>query len=38
MQLTKFFNKILCCQKMPNEWKKRTIVPIYKNNDDIQNY
>ena len=30
------FNKIWLTKKMPNEWRKSTIVPLYKNNGDIQ--
>ena len=33
--LTKFFNKIILTKKMPNEWKKSILVPIYKNKRDI---
>ena len=29
--LTNLFNKILKTKKMPNEWQKSTLVPIYKN-------
>ena len=31
------FQKILKTKKMPNEWQKNTLVPIYKNKGDIQN-
>jgi hypothetical protein len=34
--LTKLFNKILKTRKMPDEWRKSFIVPIYKNKGDIQ--
>ena len=30
------FNKIWLTKKMPNEWKKSTLVPLYKNKGDIQ--
>ncbi|KAM1491938.1 hypothetical protein ACFX10_023920 [Malus domestica] len=35
--LTDLFNRILKTKKMPNEWRKSTLVPIYKNMDDVQN-
>ncbi|KAI3412287.1 DNA polymerase [Psidium guajava] len=35
--LTKLFNKILQANRMPDEWRKSMIVPIYKNKGDIQN-
>ena len=35
--LTKLFNKIWRHGKMPDAWRKSTIVPIYKNKGDIQN-
>ena len=34
--LTKFFNKIILTKKMPDEWRKSILVPIYKNKGDIQ--
>jgi len=34
--LTNLFNKILMSKSMPNEWRKSTLVPIYKNKGDIQ--
>ncbi|KAJ7942848.1 Retrovirus-related Pol polyprotein LINE-1 [Quillaja saponaria] len=34
--LTNLFNKILVTKKMPNEWRKSTLIPIYKNKEDIQ--
>ncbi|QHN83560.1 LINE-1 retrotransposable element ORF2 protein [Arachis hypogaea] len=34
--LTKLFNEILRSKKMPDEWRKSTLVPIYKNKGDIQ--
>ncbi|KAM2958878.1 hypothetical protein FF1_028774 [Malus domestica] len=35
--LTDIFNRILKMKKMSNEWRKSTLVPIYKNKGDIQN-
>ena len=35
--LTKLFNEILRSKKMPDDWRKSTLVPIYKNKGDIQN-
>ena len=34
--LTNFFNKIIVTKKMPHEWRKNILVPIYKNVGDIQ--
>ena len=34
--LTDLFNRILKMKKMPNEWRKSTLVPIYKNKGDVQ--
>jgi hypothetical protein len=34
--LTNLFNKIWRTNKMPNEWRKSTLVPLYKNKGDIQ--
>ncbi|KAJ7979012.1 Retrovirus-related Pol polyprotein LINE-1 [Quillaja saponaria] len=34
--LTNLFNKILVTKKMPDEWRKSTLIPIYKNKGDIQ--
>jgi Reverse transcriptase (RNA-dependent DNA polymerase) len=34
--LTKLFNEIMRSKKMPNEWRRSTLVPIYKNKGDIQ--
>ena len=34
--LTNLFNKIWLTKKMPNEWRNSTLVPLYKNNGDIQ--
>ena len=35
--LTRLFNKILMTKKMPDEWSRSVVVPIYKNEGDIQN-
>ena len=34
--LTKLFNKIVMTRKMPDEWRRSTLVPIYKNKGDVQ--
>ena len=34
--LTNLFNKIWLTKKMPNKWRKSTLVPLYKNKGDIQ--
>ena len=34
--LMKLFNKIWQSNKMPEEWRKSTLVPLYKNKGDIQ--
>ena len=34
--LTKLFNHIFRSNKMPDEWKRSILVPIYKNKGDIQ--
>ena len=34
--LPNLFNKIWLTKKMPNEWRKSTLVPLYMNKDDIQ--
>ena len=36
--LTKMFNNIFGSNKMPEEWRKSILVPIYKNKGDIQSY
>ena len=33
--LTNLFNKIWLTKKMQNEWRKSTLVPLYKNKGDI---
>ena len=35
--LTQLFNKILTTKKMPEEWRRSILVPIFKNKGDIQN-
>ena len=34
--LTNLFNSIFRSNKMPNEWRRSTLVPIFKNKGDIQ--
>ena len=36
--LTKLFNHIFRLNKMPDEWRRSVLVPIYKNKGDIQSY
>jgi len=36
--LTNLFNKIWLTEKMSNEWRKSTLVPLYKNKSDTQNF
>ena len=36
--LTKMFNNIFRSNKMPEEWRRSILVPIYKNKGDIQSY
>jgi hypothetical protein len=38
MCLTKLFNTIFRSNKMPDEWRRSILVPIFKNNEDIQSY
>jgi len=33
---TKAFNKIWLTKKMPNEWRRSILIPLYKNKSDIQ--
>ena len=33
--LTKLFNRIWQSNKMPDEWRKSTLIPLYKNKGDI---
>ncbi|KAL5153826.1 LINE-1 retrotransposable element ORF2 protein [Glycine soja] len=35
--LTELFNEIMRSKHMPEEWRRSTLVPIYKNKGDIQN-
>ncbi|XP_042872733.1 uncharacterized protein LOC122253579 [Penaeus japonicus] len=34
--LTSLFNKILAEERMPDKWRKSTLIPIYKNKGDAQ--
>ena len=36
--LTKLFNKVLVDERIPEEWKKSVLIPIYKKKDDAQCY
>ena len=36
--LTKLFNHIFRLNKMPDEWRRSILVPIYKNKGDIQSF
>jgi len=36
MWLTKLFNEIMRTKKMPDEWRRSTLIAIYKNKEDIQ--
>jgi Reverse transcriptase (RNA-dependent DNA polymerase) len=36
--LTKLFNIIFRSNKMPDEWRRSILVPIFKNKEDIQSY
>ena len=33
--LTRLFNKILEDERMPNEWRRSVLVPIFKNKGDV---
>jgi hypothetical protein len=35
--LTKLFNIIFQSNKIPDEWRRIILVPIFKNNGDVQN-
>ncbi|MCF6774931.1 hypothetical protein L3H44_11105, partial [Corynebacterium sp. MC-12] len=35
--LTRLFNAIMKTVRMPDEWRRSTMVPLYKNKGDIQN-
>ncbi len=37
MQRTNLFNIIMKNKKMPNQWRKSTLIPLFKNKGDIQN-
>ena len=34
--LTSVFNKICAGERMPDEWRESTLIPIYKNKGDAQ--
>ena len=34
--LTSLFNKILAGERMPDEWRKSTLIPTYKNKGNVQ--
>jgi len=34
---SQLFNEIMRTKKMPDEWRRNTLIPIYKNKGDIQN-
>ncbi|KAK3568551.1 hypothetical protein QTP86_008749 [Hemibagrus guttatus] len=34
--LTSLFNRVLECEKMPEEWRRSVLVPIFKNKGDVQ--
>jgi hypothetical protein len=36
--LTKLFNIIFRSNKMPDEWRRSILVPIFKNKGDVQSY
>ena len=36
--LTELFNVIFRTAKMPKEWRVSTVIPLYKNKGDIQEY
>lgn len=36
--LIKLFNKIMRSKHISDEWRRNTLVSIYKNKEDIQNY
>ena len=36
--LTRLFNKILVGERMPEEWRRSVLIPIYKNKGDTQCY
>ena len=36
--ITKLFNLIFQANKMPEEWRRSVLVPIFKNKEDIQSY
>ncbi|KAK3560854.1 hypothetical protein QTP86_022604 [Hemibagrus guttatus] len=36
--LTSLFNRVLESEKMPEEWRRSVLVPIFKNKGDVQSY
>ena len=36
--LTRMFNRLLVGERMPEEWRKSVLIPIYKNKGDTQCY
>ena len=36
--LTRLFNRLLVCERMPEEWRRSVLIPIYKNKGDGQCY
>ena len=34
--LTRLFNKLLIGERMPEEWRRSVLIPIYKNKGDAQ--
>ena len=34
--LTRLFNKLLMGERMPEEWRRSVLIPIYKNKGDAQ--
>ena len=34
--LTRLFNRLLMVERMPEEWRKSVLIPIYKNKGDAQ--
>ena len=36
--LTRLFNRLLMSERMPEEWRRSALIPIYKNKGDAQSY
>ena len=34
--LTRLFNRLLMCERIPEKWRRSVLIPIYKNNGDAQ--